>query len=168
MKKQQGITLIALVITIIVMLILVGVTITLALNGGLIGKAQDAKAQWNSSQESENALDFNYDPATGEITPASGGSSVPALSITVYSDFPGDSQRPDITLSYSEGWTWGDVVAYYTANPELNTYNLNILGNTIDFTFDDFDFMIWDTSEHNYGVSQTDSIHSDAHYIYSK
>lgn len=42
MKKQNGITLIALIITIIVMLILVGVTINVALNGGLISTTQKA------------------------------------------------------------------------------------------------------------------------------
>ena len=41
--NQKGITLIALIITIIVMLILVGVTINVALNGGLFQKAEDAK-----------------------------------------------------------------------------------------------------------------------------
>jgi len=40
--KQNGITLIALIITIIVMLILVGVTINVALNGGLFEKANNA------------------------------------------------------------------------------------------------------------------------------
>ena len=45
MKKQNGITLIALIITIIVMLILVGVTINVALNGGLFKKAETATKQ---------------------------------------------------------------------------------------------------------------------------
>ncbi len=39
--NARGITLIALIITIIVMLILVGVTISVALNGGLFGKARE-------------------------------------------------------------------------------------------------------------------------------
>lgn len=41
MKGQKGITLVALVITIIVMLILVGVSVTVAINGGLFTKAKD-------------------------------------------------------------------------------------------------------------------------------
>ena len=41
-NKQNGITLIALIITIIVMLILVAVTINVALNGGLFDKAKTA------------------------------------------------------------------------------------------------------------------------------
>ena len=42
LNKQKGITLIALIITIIVMLILVGVTVSVALNGGLFSKAEEA------------------------------------------------------------------------------------------------------------------------------
>ena len=42
MKNKSGITLIALIITIIVMLILVGVTVTVAINGGLFEKAKEA------------------------------------------------------------------------------------------------------------------------------
>lgn len=41
-KTQKGITLVALVITIIVLLILAGVTIALVLNGGLLDQAQNA------------------------------------------------------------------------------------------------------------------------------
>ena len=41
-RKNDGITLIALVITIIVMLILVGVTVSVAMQGGLFGKAREA------------------------------------------------------------------------------------------------------------------------------
>lgn len=42
MKNKKGITLIALIITIIVMLILVGVTVTVAINGGLFQKTKEA------------------------------------------------------------------------------------------------------------------------------
>lgn len=56
MKSQKGITLIALVITIIVMLILVGVTITMALNGNLFNYAKDAKTQTQNALEEENEL----------------------------------------------------------------------------------------------------------------
>ena len=52
MKEQKGITLVALVITIIVMLILVGVSITFALNGGLFTNAKDAA---NNTAEAINA-----------------------------------------------------------------------------------------------------------------
>lgn len=56
MKTQKGITLVALVITIIVMLILVGVTITLATNGGLFSKARDARNNTANAAEKEKEL----------------------------------------------------------------------------------------------------------------
>ena len=72
MKKQKGITLIALIITIIVMLILVGVTVTTAINGGLFEKARiGAKGtQKEVDREKLNmAVAFAYDETTGKIEP---------------------------------------------------------------------------------------------------
>ena len=54
-KNAKGITLIALVITIIVLLILAGVTIaTLTGDNGILGKANDAKTQTEQAKEDEN------------------------------------------------------------------------------------------------------------------
>ena len=61
-KTQKGITLIALVITIIVMLILVGVTISMALNGGLFGYAKTAAKDTESQKQAEEEL------ASGKVT----------------------------------------------------------------------------------------------------
>ena len=57
MKKQNGITLIALIITIIVMLILVGVTINVALNGGLFKTTQLAADGTKKEAEKEQLLE---------------------------------------------------------------------------------------------------------------
>jgi len=53
LKTQKGITLIALIITIIVMLILVGVSVTVALDGGLFNTAQQAAGQTTRAKEKE-------------------------------------------------------------------------------------------------------------------
>lgn len=53
LKKEKGITLIALVITIIVMLILVAVTISLAVNGGLFGYAGKATRETEKAKKDE-------------------------------------------------------------------------------------------------------------------
>lgn len=55
MKKlnNKGITLIALVITIIVMLILAGVTLNISINGGLLTQAQNSKIQTDREVEKE-------------------------------------------------------------------------------------------------------------------
>ena len=57
MKGQKGITLVALVITIIVMLILVGVSVTVALNGGLFSTAENAVDRTEDALTAENDLD---------------------------------------------------------------------------------------------------------------
>jgi len=55
-KNQRGITLIALVITIIVLLILAGVTINMVLgDDGIIAQAQQAKTAQEKAEEDENA-----------------------------------------------------------------------------------------------------------------
>ena len=62
LKTKNGITLIALVITIIVMLILVAVTISMAINGGLFEKAGQA------TKDTKNAMDAEQALASGQIT----------------------------------------------------------------------------------------------------
>jgi hypothetical protein len=58
MKKtsQKGITLIALIVSIIVMLILVEVTITLVYEGGVINKAGDAKDLTKAKADEETNM----------------------------------------------------------------------------------------------------------------
>ena len=51
--KNNGITLIALVITIIVLLILAGVTLRIALNGGIINKSQTAVDKYTEESARE-------------------------------------------------------------------------------------------------------------------
>ena len=55
---EKGITLVALVITVIVLLILAGTTITIAVSGeSLFTKANAAKTEWNAKvQEEEDAV----------------------------------------------------------------------------------------------------------------
>lgn len=55
LKNQKGITLVALVITVIVLLILAGTAITLALDGGgLFSHANNAATKWNDAVNLEN------------------------------------------------------------------------------------------------------------------
>ena len=56
LKEQKGITLIALIITIIIMLILVGVSVTVALNGGLFNTAKKAKDDTKTAIKAEQKL----------------------------------------------------------------------------------------------------------------
>ena len=56
MRGQKGITLVALVITIIVMLILVGVSVTVAINGGLFTKAREGATNTQKEANAERNL----------------------------------------------------------------------------------------------------------------
>lgn len=54
LKNQKGITLVALVITIIVLLILAGITISLTLGeNGIINRAKEAGNTYKNAQENE-------------------------------------------------------------------------------------------------------------------
>ena len=59
LKNQKGITLVALVVTIVVLIILATISINLAMNTNIIGKAQDAKAWQANADESFKAQDAN-------------------------------------------------------------------------------------------------------------
>ena len=77
-KQEKGITLIALVVTIVVLLILAGVSISLVLNNnGVISKAKDAKNQYAEAQTNEekqlNEVTDWIDTKVGDTT---GGGSV--------------------------------------------------------------------------------------------
>ncbi len=56
MKKNNGITLIALIITIIIMLILVAVSISILINSGLIGKTKEAGSKTKTAYEQESRM----------------------------------------------------------------------------------------------------------------
>ena len=78
-KQEKGITLIALVVTIVVLLILAGVSISLVLNNnGVISKAKDAKNQYAEAQTNEekqlNEVSDWIDTKVGDTT---GGGSEP-------------------------------------------------------------------------------------------
>jgi len=92
-RPQNGITLIALIITIIIMLILAGVTISIAVNGGLFKQAKNAADLTNQAAQNEqetinNVLDEMSNNANGGgstnnandggSTNNSGGAPIPA------------------------------------------------------------------------------------------
>lgn len=59
LKSSKGITLVALVITIIVLLILAGVTLSIVFRDGLIEKSQNAVDQYINAQDNEiNGIEY--------------------------------------------------------------------------------------------------------------
>ena len=60
-KKNNGITLVALVITIVILLILAGISISTLTNTGIFQKAKDAKKASENAQKEEDRLISEYD-----------------------------------------------------------------------------------------------------------
>ena len=68
MKEQKGITLVALVITIIILLILAGISIaTLTGENGLFKRAKDAKNNTVDAQTAENTALNSYTDAMNNV-----------------------------------------------------------------------------------------------------
>ena len=66
MKSQKGITLVALVITIIILLILAGISIASLQGSGLFQHAKDAKNESLNAQNRENATLNEYETTINE------------------------------------------------------------------------------------------------------
>lgn len=66
-NKQKGITLIALIITIIVMLILVAVSVRIVVNSGLFKHAGEATKKWGDAQREEIDISKQVDRKVAEI-----------------------------------------------------------------------------------------------------
>lgn len=70
MKRQNGITLVALVITIIILLILAGISIASLQNSGLFNAAQNAVNDTEKAQNHENTVINEYENWITNYTPA--------------------------------------------------------------------------------------------------
>ena len=79
MKQTRGITLVALVVTIVVLLILAGISIQALTNQGLFGKAQEAKQRAENAQKEEDEILKNYLAQMNEVT---GNNDKPATNIS--------------------------------------------------------------------------------------
>ena len=145
-KKQKGITLVALVITIIILLILAGVTINIIINGGLIKQAQNATDRYKQTQGEEiNGIDnivgkmndiIGVNPSNpGENTTNPGGN-------TVDPDNPTGPEVPPETPgeSLAASAQPGDYVRYavpektFTMTTEQTGYTSEQTYNTGDYT----------------------------------
>ena len=132
MKKNNGITLIALIITIIIMLILVAVTISILINSGLIEKAKKAKQDTKTAYEQEQRL--------GESINIDGVVYNSIDDIIGYEDDSNTPLTPPTEYAYSFNFGWDgsnvtdDIIGYVTVNNEVTAEKND--GNTYyDLTF---------------------------------
>lgn len=120
MKNQKAITLIALVITIIVLLILAGISITLISGeNGIIGKTLFAKEKYTNSAENEIYLLDNF----GEEIAASRGESDSKI-INDFQAIINESTTPEITVTSNATTNDGsEIVGYaYLVNGIVKEY----------------------------------------------
>ena len=69
-KNNKGITLVALVITIVILLILAGISISALTNTGLFEKAKEAKQKSENATLEQNKLLDNYEKEVDQYLPA--------------------------------------------------------------------------------------------------
>ena len=67
-EKNKGITLVALVITIVILLILTGISIAQLTGNGLFKNAKLAKGKYENAQDLENSILDDYDNKINSIT----------------------------------------------------------------------------------------------------
>ena len=116
LKTENGITLIALVVTIVVLLILAGVSISLLLDeNGIIKKSKDARREYGQAkaneQEDLSNLSDMIDEATAEPTPKVNVNTKAGDNSTINGK-KGNSNNPTIPKNYipidTATSTWGD------------------------------------------------------------
>lgn len=152
MKGQKGITLVALVITIIVMLILVGVTINIAINGGLIEKTREAayKTDAQSIQEAFtqgkvfaiaehiaiSSVDMEYLKDNGYISADlynKYGDKLIASGGKLYYD------TSSVTDATEQKWLQDIGIMPYTGNQNENNFETYVANYSSDIYYDDED-----------------------------
>ena len=125
-RKQKGITLVALVITIIVLLILAGITITLLIGeNGIITQAQRAKNETAQGQKEElrglASLEQEIDEATGKTYSIDKGVNKPRLAEgmkAIKFTEPSESAKGEVQASNENDTQWYDYNSKKWANSQ--------------------------------------------------
>ena len=149
----NGITLIALIITVIVMLILVGVTITVALNGGLFETANKAATETQKESERERLTEIalaNYNVSEGKITSADDLASKIESSLGLKKDADKTTETKLVVKGKDTFWQIGLTTAEVSEYENLKTYSftINSLGNYNGTTETGFEYnaeVLWNT-----------------------
>ncbi len=129
-KEEKGITLIALVVTIVVLLILAGVSISLVLNNnGVISKAKDAKNQYAEAQTNdEKQLNEVSDWIKETVGDTTGGGSAEGSGSTV-DGVPIPSGFVYVGGTKASGLVISDAAAYKEKYKGQTTVGTDLVGN---------------------------------------
>ena len=180
-KKERGITLVALVVTIVVLLILAGVSINLVLGeNGLIANAKEAREKSKNATEDENYLVNGAIPdyiaeqvngtAGGSGNGGNGGSTNLPTTETTKPYMPGDNFTVVAGTTLDNGLTIQDATEngnqyVWVEVPKTDTVYPNAGLNITEFTTDDYTNIENDlhtyTSTYRNGTSYKDEWHED-------
>ena len=157
MRKNKGITLIALIITIIVMLILVGVVVTVVIQSDLLGTARNAGEEYKLAYEKESNMSevtINGEKYTSIEEYIEASQEYKGLTIT--------ADTPNVEFTKADGTTpgdinnleIGDIVKYgdyeYHYNQKYYTHRFGA-GWSDDETIDGWGAKVLDGSKEKYG-----------------
>ena len=136
MKKEKGITLIALVITIVVMIILVGVTVTRIINSDLINKAKETGAQTKEASEAEpGQADDLMNGFLADLSGLNGTLTINANEIET------ESRAVILELTAGETPTESEILALAeTEKKNMLVESLSIYWNWPEATWEDLEF----------------------------
>ena len=113
--KEKGITLIALIITVIILLILAGISITSLTNSGLFEKAREAEAKSKNAQNQENSILAQYENIMNSYLNGTGGISSEKN--------PSDGEDEETSVTLASKVNIGDYVEYTPAPIDEKTHN---------------------------------------------
>jgi len=119
-RQNKGITLVALVVTIIVLIILAGITITQLTGNGLLGQAKQAKEQYQES-EAEESLQLEL---TNILIGQSGNKNLDDLDGMVIQGYETNVSSAGKIITMTKG----NSSYYFLVDSEFNITSLNDIG----------------------------------------
>ena len=167
MRKNNGITLIALIITIIILLILVGVSVNLLIKGDLFGSAQKAVSGTNAKvEEQQTAVDElmgELDEVEKEIEEQEKQMNLPGTRVSENTKYIRDGK----TAWIPKGFTVSGIKSEQSINKGLVIYDIPE-GTTVDWSNPDsvktkYNQFVWIPVE----VKSTDTENSIASFYRS-
>ena len=168
MRKNNGITLIALIITIIILLILVGVSVNLLIKGDLFGSAQKAVSGTNAKvEEQQTAVDElvgELDEVEKEIEEQEKQMNIPGTRVSENTKYIRDGK----TAWIPKGFTVSGIKSEQSINKGLVIYDIPE-GTTVDWSNPDsvktkYNQFVWIPVE----VKSTDTENSIASFYRSE
>ena len=150
MERNKGITLIALIITIIILLILVGVSINLAIKGDLFGSAQKAVSGTNDKTAQEQTRVDELMGELGRVEEQQRQDNLPGTRVTENTKYVSNGKTAWIpagfTISKAEGETTidGGLVIYLIQDKtEEEIKNLTWTGTELENLKKTYDQFVW-------------------------